>query len=100
MSESAETLLSVTLVTVPDLACARRLAEGLIRTRLAACVNVIDGASSVYRWKGEVTWDNEVVLIVKARQSNESALVDYVLEHHPYENPEVIHLPISGGNNS
>ena len=87
----------VTLVTAPDQTVAKELAESLIEQQLAACVNIIQDVSSVYRWAGEVTWSDEVLLVIKADAARADVITAHVLAHHPYENPEVIHLPVSGG---
>ncbi len=95
MFDAAE--YQVTLVTAPDINLAKELAEGLVATRLAACVNIINDVSSVYRWEGKINWDEEVLLVIKGLKSNGELMTAHILSHHPYENPEVIHLPITGG---
>ncbi len=98
MADSAAgPLTQVTLVTAPDMRCAKELAEGLVESKVAVCVNLVRDVASVYRWEGKVTWDDEVLLVIKAPACNADSIVSYVLAHHPYENPEVIHVPITGG---
>jgi periplasmic divalent cation tolerance protein len=76
---------------------AERLARGLVEARLAACVNLVVGLRSFYRWEGAIQDDAEVQLLIKSRRGRLEALVAYVHEHHPYDVPEVIALPIVGG---
>lgn len=83
--------------TAPDLACAERLATGLLENRLAACVQLIPGLTSVYRWKDEIHKDSEVQLAIKTRSANLQAIKDFVAGHHPYEVPELVVVAIAGG---
>ena len=89
--------LRVVFVTAPDAGVAERLARGLVEERLAACVNLIPGIRSFYRWKGAVQDDAEVLLVVKTRADRLEALASRVQELHPYELPEILGLPIIGG---
>jgi periplasmic divalent cation tolerance protein len=88
----------VLLVTTPDRASARRLARALVGERLAACVNILGGLRSIYRWKGEVRDDAEVLLLVKSRRPLLRALVARVKVLHSYSIPEVLALPVAAGN--
>src|SRR5215212_5362114 len=65
--EGSETLLVFT--NLPDREAALKLARGLVERRLAACVNVLDGCTSVYHWKGEVEEATEVPVLVKTRNA-------------------------------
>ena len=73
---------------------AGRIAEALVRERLAACVNVIAGVTSVYEWKGEVVTETESTLVIKTTSARMAALSARVKELHPYELPELIALPV------
>jgi len=90
-------LFAVVLITCPDVASARRVAEGLLKDRLAACVNIISGLKSFFWWKGKLEEADEVLLVVKTRLALVKDLVARVRELHPYEVPEVIALPIVEG---
>lgn len=85
------------LCTAPDEATGARLARGLIEARLAACVNLVPGLRSFYRWEGKVEDDAEVQLLIKSDAARFDALRDHLLEAHPYDVPEVLALPIGGG---
>ncbi len=74
-----------------------QLARHLIEHRLAACVNVLTGARSFYRWKGEIEQAEEVVLLIKSRRDVFEKLREAILHLHSYEIPEVIALPVVDG---
>jgi len=83
--------------TCPDEAVARRLAERAVEAGLAACVNLVPGVQSVYRWEGKVTADTEWLLIIKTDIAHFPALDDFVRGEHPYELPELIAVPVATG---
>ena len=87
----------VVLVTVPRGGKAESLAEGIVEARLAACVNIVPGAVSIYRWKGRVHRDTESLLVIKTKVSKLLALERWVKARHPYEVPEFVALPVSSG---
>ena len=87
----------VVLVTAPDPEVAASLAREVVGSRLAACVNLLPGVQSVYRWDGEVKEDGEVLLLIKTRHDRCEALSERLVELHPYDVPEVLVLPAVGG---
>lgn len=87
----------VVLVTAPDRRTGLRLARALVAERLAACVNLVGGLRSVYRWKGKVEEASEVLLLAKTRASLLPRLARRVQGLHPYSVPEVLALPVTGG---
>ncbi|XP_035551256.1 protein CutA, chloroplastic isoform X4 [Juglans regia] len=96
MEGSSNTVPSIVVyVTVPNKELGKKLAESIVREKLAACVNRVPGIESVYEWKGEIQTDNEELLIIKTRQSLLEALTEHVKANHDV--PEVIALPITGG---
>ncbi|HZR68651.1 MAG TPA: divalent-cation tolerance protein CutA [Burkholderiales bacterium] len=82
---------------LPDRASAEKLAHVLIDERLAACVNVLSPCRSVYRWKGKVEDAEEFPVLIKTTRERYAALEAAVREHHPYELPEIIALPLAAG---
>ena len=88
---------TVTLVACRDRAQARRIAKALVRERLAACVNVVPGATSIYRWEGKVEEASEVLLLIKSRAALSKRLVARVRALHSYAVPEVVTLPVVAG---
>lgn len=83
----------VVLCTVPDAAVGERLARGAVEARLAACVNILPGVRSIYRWQGRIQDEAEVQLVIKTRAEHFSELEAWLKQHHPYDVPEVIALP-------
>ena len=88
----------VVLVTAPDKKTSEKLAKGLVEARLAACVNVLPGLSSVYWWQGKVKTADELLLVVKSRTNLVPEIITFVRQNHPYSTPEVLSLPILQGN--
>lgn len=87
----------VVLVTVPRGGKAESLAEGAVEARLAACVNIVPGVVSVYRWKGRVHRDAESLLVIKTTTAKLKALERWLKQRHPYETPEFLALAVSAG---
>ena len=80
-------------VTTPDASTAEHLARLLVEERLAACVQVVPGVRSTYRWEGGVAVDDEHLLLVKSLASLFGPIRDRIGEEHPYDTPEVIAVP-------
>ena len=76
---------------------ASSIAETLVNKKLAACVNIVNGIESVYQWQGKIEHDQEILLIIKTRQSLFSQLEQTIQELHNYELPEIIAVPITSG---
>lgn len=84
-------------VTCPSPAEAGRIGRALVEERLAACVNLLPGMRSIYRWQGAVETADEVVLIAKTLRTRAAALTRRVQALHPYSCPCVVLLPVAGG---
>lgn len=84
-------------LTFPDEAVAERVARLLVAQRLAACVNLLPAARSVYRWEAEVRMEPEVVGIAKTGADRVAALVEAVRSAHPFDLPCVVAYPAVGG---
>lgn len=84
--------------TCPDAETARSLARTLVAEHLAACVNVLPGLVSIYRWQERIETDTEVLLMIKTTQARVAALAARIETLHPYDIPEVISHPITTGN--
>ena len=76
---------------------AARVTRALVEERLIACANLIPGARSIYRWKEGVADEREVVVIMKSRKQDWSALLSRLHEMHPYEMPECIAVRMAAG---
>ena len=98
MNGQIETEFCVVLLTAPSEEAARTISSELLAQNLAACVNLVPSVRSLYRWKGEICDDQEVLMIVKCRsESFIEKLVPAVKKIHPYEVPEIIALPVIQG---
>ncbi|MEK7206782.1 MAG: divalent-cation tolerance protein CutA [Pseudomonadota bacterium] len=87
----------IVLTTCPDSAAAERIAKALVAERLAACVNILPVAQSIYLWKGQVESAAEHLLLIKSLTRAFRQIEKRILELHPYELPEVIAVPITSG---
>ncbi len=83
--------------TCPDTETAQRIARTLVEQKLAACVNIVPGLRSIYRWKDAVQDEAECLLLIKTRDSRVTALSETIRLLHPYELPEVIAVPVVAG---
>ena len=86
--------------TAPDESVAQVLARGAVEQRLAACVNIVPGLRSIYRWKNAIEEDSELLLLIKTTRSKLARLQAWLVQEHPYENPEVIAVDITHGSNA
>lgn len=87
----------VVLSTAPDAATGRRIGRELVRRKLAACVTLVPAARSIYRWKGRIESARETLVIAKTTRRLLPRTRRAVLEMHPYEVPEFLVVPVSGG---
>ena len=87
----------VVLVTVPRGGKAESLAEGAVEARLAACVNILPGVTSIYRWRGRVHRDRESLLVIKTTAARLKELERWIKQRHPYETPEFLVLSVTAG---
>jgi len=87
----------VVLSTCPSIEVAEELARSLVEQGLTACVNILPRVRSIYRWKGAVHAEDEVLMVIKAVESKFAALNEAIVARHPYEVPEVVALPVADG---
>jgi periplasmic divalent cation tolerance protein len=92
---ASQTLLL--LCNCPDRAAADKIASELVEKRLAACVNLVPGFSSIYMWQGKLETAEEVTLLIKSTRQRYEELETAILELHPYELPEIIAVPVELG---
>lgn len=85
----------ITYVTCPDAAVGERIARALIDAREAACVNIVPGLRSVYRWQARVHTDEEILLLIKTTAARFEAVRERVASLHPDELPEVVAVTVS-----
>jgi periplasmic divalent cation tolerance protein len=97
VAASTETELRVAFATAPDEAVALRIARALVDERLAACANLVPGVRSIYRFRGVVEDQREVLLVIKTCADRVEALAERLRALHPYEVPELVVVPTAGG---
>jgi len=85
------------LTTCPGSITAKKIANELVVERLAACVQIIPGVQSFFRWVGKVDNTEELLLLIKTTSERYNDLEARIVSLHPYELPEIITVPISGG---
>ena len=84
-------------MTAPDAEVAGRIASTLVDERLVACVNILPGLRSIYRWQDKRCDEVEVLCLMKTRLDLFSTLRDRIAALHPYQGPEIIALPLAAG---
>jgi periplasmic divalent cation tolerance protein len=90
----------IVLCTTPNPEVAASLARGLVEQRLGACANIVAAVRSIYEWQGEVKDDSESLMVIKTRRALFAQLAEWLKQHHPYEEPEIIALPLVEGSAS
>jgi periplasmic divalent cation tolerance protein len=83
--------------TFPSGEVAETMGRQLVERRLAGCVNILPGMTSIYRWEGRIARDSEAVMIIKTRASLADAVMAAVKAEHPYTNPALLVIPVEGG---
>ncbi|NTW51209.1 MAG: divalent-cation tolerance protein CutA [Chlorobiaceae bacterium] len=96
MNASKSGSYCMVVTTAPDRTGAENLAEGILYNRLAACVQMSD-IRSFFLWDGALQKEGEVALYIKTTEKRYCALEAYIREYHPYDVPEIIKLPVTGG---
>lgn len=97
MHHSSDHTYQLIFCTCPDGQSAKKLATLLVEKCHAACVNMIPGLTSVYRWQGKIETDSEYLLLIKSRADHYLAVEQMIRKQHPYELPEIIAVPIDNG---
>ncbi|HTE42791.1 MAG TPA: divalent-cation tolerance protein CutA [Steroidobacteraceae bacterium] len=95
MTTKEKVILSVT--TLSNQEAAEAFGRGLVEAGVAACVNILPGVRSIYRWEGQVESAAEVLLLIKTTEAKWAELQAVVAESHPYELPELIAIPVCAG---
>ncbi|BBF93060.1 divalent-cation tolerance protein CutA [Blastochloris tepida] len=83
--------------TWPSVVEAEAAGAALVEAGLAACVNILPGVRSVYRWQGAVERATETVMIVKTRAARTEAVATVIKARHPYDTPAIMVVPVAGG---
>jgi periplasmic divalent cation tolerance protein len=91
------TPVRIVFCTIDSADAARKLARRLVQDRLAACVNIIENVTSVYKWEDRIEEDAELLLVIKTQDSRLQELMDRISEIHPYDVPEILSWPVQKG---
>jgi len=83
--------------TFPSIEAAEKAGAELVEKHLAACVNIIPGMTSIYRWEGACQRDSEIVMIIKTRKGLAESVMASVKCVHPYTTPALLVVPVEGG---
>jgi periplasmic divalent cation tolerance protein len=94
---ASDTGMIVVLTNLPDRASALSLARHLVQDKLAACVNVLEGCTSVYAWESKIETEPEIPVLIKTRKELLPELHEAIRARHPYAVPEIVALPIVAG---
>jgi periplasmic divalent cation tolerance protein len=90
----------IVLSTCADREQAERIAHRLVEQHLAACVNILPGVQSIYRWQGAVESADEVLMLIKTSTARSQEVQSTIASLHSYEVPEFLVLPVLGGSNA
>jgi periplasmic divalent cation tolerance protein len=88
----------IVFVTAKNVKEANKIATALVKEKLVACANIINGVKSIFTWKGKMDKANEVLLVLKSKKICFPKIVSKVKKLHSYDVPEIIAMPIVGGN--
>jgi periplasmic divalent cation tolerance protein len=89
--------LLLVMTNCPDRDVAREIGQLLVDRRLAACVNILNGCTSIYRWQGATETAEEVTVLIKTRTESYEEVERLIRQHHPYELPEVLAVRVDAG---
>ena len=87
----------VILCTAPDESAAQELASYILGEKLAACVTLLPGATSLYHWQGKLEQEYEVQMLIKSDKAHVDELLISLKRNHPYDTPELLFLPVIQG---
>ena len=83
--------------TADTMDLAEKIASTIVKERLVACVNIVPGIRSIYRWEGKVCDEPELLLLIKSSEDNFESVRSRIRQLHSYDTPEVIAVPVSAG---
>lgn len=87
----------VVFVTASSTEEAEKLGRMIVESRLAACANLVSGVRSIFRWDNKISVENECLMIMKTTRQRYPELESVIRQHHSYEVPEIIALPVVAG---
>ena len=87
----------IIFITTASKSEAEKIAHGILKRKIAACVNIVDNVKSLFWWESKIDSAKEVLLMVKSKRSKLNKIIKFVKSVHSYDVPEIIALPIIGG---
>ena len=87
----------IALTTFATKKKAEEISKTLVKKGLAACVNIINGIDSIYKWEGKIVSEKEILVLIKTISSNQEKLKKFIKNHHEYKNPELLFVSVEGG---
>lgn len=88
----------ILICNAPNIENAKQIAHKLVKEKLAACVNLIDGITSIYEWEGVIEEEQEVTLLIKSHSDYADSIEKVILDLHSYDTPEIIQLKVESSN--
>lgn len=88
----------ILICNAPNIENAKLIAHKLVKEKLAACVNLFNGITSIYEWEGNIEEETEVTILIKTKLDLVDYTEDRILELHPYDTPEIIQLNVAASN--
>lgn len=83
-------MFAVILSTAPSAEVAAEIAKALVEARAAACVNIVPGVRSIYRWEEKIQDEAEVLMVIKTTRDRQAAAAELIKSLHPYDLPEIV----------
>lgn len=87
----------VVLCTFPDAEKARQIGTHLVEKQYAACINMLPGVESFYRWEGKFCHEQEVLMVIKTSRRSFPTMSAELKSLHPYDEPEIVAMPVADG---
>ena len=100
MPDASDADLAIVLTTAPDPDAAERIVHSLVEDRLVACGSLVPGVLSIYRWKGEVSREAELLVVLKTCGPLVERVFERITQLHPYEVPELVAIPVEAASNA
>ena len=82
----------------PNIENAKLISHTLVKEKLAACVNLFSGITSVYEWEGSIEEESEVTLLIKTKVDYVNDIENRIIDLHPYDTPEIIQINVPASN--
>jgi len=89
---------NILICNTPNIENAKLIAHNLVKEKLAACVNLFNGMTSIYEWEGNIEEETEVTMLIKSKSEFLNLIEERIIELHPYDTPEIIELKVVSSN--